>query len=164
MSGVPGRDSAYDRINEQWEREVRIELAALHLAPPPNTKKKVKTQPKRERDMFSSLNLAGIAEELFADHSQNSHRSCGGGKGIKTITTKTELYSYAADRQILAREHFRFLMLPCMNFGGLSNCALRDLAGHSLSGPTAALLQVSLLLAAEIPDLWEFKPAVGSFH
>ena len=147
-----------------WEKQVKAEIElALPTASSSSSSKKKKTEPKKPpTDPLKSIDLATVAEGLYADHSQNSFRSAA-GKGIRTITTKTELYSFTLDRQILAREHFGMLMQGQMNFAGMSNFALRDLAGHGLSSPNAALIQAALLLATDLPGLWELQAAPNSF-
>ena len=158
MAGVKLIPRVKDIIDQYWRKLITVA-------------DKNKEKPHLSKDQFFKytpekgfvLDAEQLSKNRFVDVSQNVDRSMSHVAGMRTTTSNSEYYSYQLDRAVLAKEHFRVLMHSKLNFGDLADGPIRDLAGHSLSMPNAALLATAMLLGSKFSGLWEFEPAASSY-
>ena len=162
LTGVPAAKRARHTIDEVWSTIVQQETEAMKLKQSPPSTRKISKKQSSKVLLAEKIDLPKLAENSFVDFSQNKERGVY-GKGTKTLTSKTELYSYERDRVIIPKEHFRMLMHARQNFGSLSDHQIRDLAGHSLSMPNATLCTLSLILAADLNGFWQYPQNAMAF-
>ena len=108
------------------------------------------------------VDVEKVAAERYVDTCNHVDRTAA-VKGVRTLTTGSNIYSYGMDRILVSVEHARMLMHSRANYGDLTHGYIKDLVGHSVSMSSAALLTIAMLLASKIPGLWELEPASDSF-
>lgn len=94
-----------------------------------------------------------VASGLFVNVSQNPCRRAW-GRVLGTFCASSIVYSFEHDRTLIAEEMLRVLGWGAVDAAGLSQAALRDLAGESLAKPCIAAAAVAMLATVHLPGLW----------
>ena len=102
LVGVTQRERARTVIDGAWAKVIQIERQKQGEPRPRTIKKRPAAQ------SASELDVTNLAQNKFVDYGQNLNRFST-YENIRTLTGKSEIYSFHRDRTLLKREHFRLL-------------------------------------------------------
>ena len=116
----------------------------------------------REKDIIHTVaalrEKSGLSvSDVVIDSTQSLSRKAF-GVGFPTLTTSSRLFHCGMDRLLLGKEHFIVQGFRTnLNVSGLSEIALRGLAGECIPPPLSAFVTLPLILCLD-DGLWEVSP------